>query len=158
MNSTFLFKMLEFLSLNKRYQIFIKLKPREYLKKSEKKREKKFKCDQCNYAGTEKNKLKLHIRRVHTTSKDFKCDHCDFATSTKDNLRKHKRRKHKVNLDNTEYHDNSKITVFQCEFCDFQTSNGRRALQTHIMIVHTHEKPYKCNLCDFKSVRKPGFF
>ena len=113
------------------------------------------------YAGTDKYRLKLHIRRVHPTSKDFKCDHCDYATTTRDNLRCHKRRKHKVNLDNTEYHDNrvSKITVLQCDFCDFQTCtrDGKRVLQTHIMIAHTHEKPYECNLCDFKSVRKSGF-
>jgi len=102
------------------------------IKEPTKERERNFKCDQCNYAGTDKYKLKSHYR-VH---------------------RGHKRRKHKVNLDDTEYHDNAKITILQCEFCDFQTCKGKRALQNHIMMVHTFEKPFECHLCDYKSVLK----
>ena len=52
-----------------------------------KKREKIFKCDECNYAATHKHKLKKH-KQIHSTTKDFPCDICDFATNTGDKLRK----------------------------------------------------------------------
>ena len=52
-----------------------------------KKREKKFKCDECSYAATHKHKLKKH-KQIHSTTKDFSCDICDFATNTGEKLRK----------------------------------------------------------------------
>ena len=65
--------------------------PRGALEKSKedsgKARERKFKCDQCNYAATWKHNLKTHMR-IHRTTKDFRCDQCDYASNTEDKLRK----------------------------------------------------------------------
>ena len=52
-----------------------------------KKREKKFKCDECSYAATDKHKLKRH-KQIHNTTKDFRCDICDLAFNTGEKLRK----------------------------------------------------------------------
>ena len=54
---------------------------------SGKARERKFKCDQCNYAATWKHSLKKH-KQIHNSTKDFRCDQCDYASNTEDNLRK----------------------------------------------------------------------
>ena len=59
----------------------------EKTKASGKARERKFKCDQCNYAATWKHSLKKH-KQIHNSTKDFRCDQCDYASNTEDNLRK----------------------------------------------------------------------
>ena len=53
---------------------------------SVKKPERKFKCDECNYAATDKHKLKRH-KQIHNTTNDYRCDICDFTTNTGDKLR-----------------------------------------------------------------------
>ena len=53
---------------------------------SVKKPERKFKCDKCSYAATDKHKLKRH-KQIHNTTNDYRCDICDFTTNTGDKLR-----------------------------------------------------------------------
>ena len=48
--------------------------------------------------------------------------------------------------------------VHKCDFCNFETGSGKRELETHIRRVHTLEKPFTCDLCEFTSASKPGFY
>ena len=54
-------------------------------------------CSFCDYKAQTRDKLKLHIRTIHTHSgyKPYKCPYCDFTCATGGNCRKHVRGKHK---------------------------------------------------------------
>ena len=56
-------------------------------KNSGKKRERKFKCDECSYAAISEYRLNEH-KQIHKATKDYQCEHCDFATNTREKLRK----------------------------------------------------------------------
>ena len=47
--------------------------------------------------------------------------------------------------------------AYKCKFCNFETGSGKRELEDHIRRVHTFEKPFTCDICDFASASKPGF-
>ena len=68
--------------------------------------------------------------------------------------RYHKREKHGLKINNT---TTIHRKVYKCEFCNFETGSGKRRLEDHIRRVHTLEKPFTCDLCDFASASKPGF-
>ena len=82
--------------------------------------------------------------------------------------RYHKREKHGLKMDNTMSTVINKVKtvngtttihrkVYKCELCNFETGSGKSRLKDHIRRVHTLEKPFTCDLCDFASASKPGF-
>merc|ERR1712043_137154 len=51
-------------------------------------------CEKCEYGTTRKDRMELHVKRVHDKIKDFVCSECDYSTSDKSDLSKHIRYKH----------------------------------------------------------------
>ena len=51
-------------------------------------REKPFKCNQCNYAGTNSGNLQRHMR-THSGERPFKCNQCSKAYKDKRDFTKH---------------------------------------------------------------------
>ena len=50
----------------------------------------RFKCDRCNYEGTQKTNLGRHMEAEHgTETAQGKCTECDFIISTKRELKEH---------------------------------------------------------------------
>ena len=51
-------------------------------------REKKNKCNLCEYASDQAGTLRKHMK-THSEEKSYKCSHCDFATVHSSNLWAH---------------------------------------------------------------------
>ena len=51
-------------------------------------REKRYKCNQCDYASIQESDLRRHLL-THSGEKNHKCDQCDFASARAGNLRTH---------------------------------------------------------------------
>ena len=50
--------------------------------------EKSNKCNQCDYASSEKGHLRTHLK-THSGEKPNKCNQCDYASSQAGDLRTH---------------------------------------------------------------------
>ena len=53
----------------------------------------RYRCEECDYQGTTKSHLVVHIRHKHRGI-SYRCDLCQFAASTSNNLKQHVMRKH----------------------------------------------------------------
>uniref|UniRef100_A0A182TQ31 C2H2-type domain-containing protein n=1 Tax=Anopheles melas TaxID=34690 RepID=A0A182TQ31_9DIPT len=74
--------------------------------------EKKYKCDQCDFATHIPGHLRRHLL-VHSGSKPFSCPHCDYSCNNIENLRKHviSTAKHKGKF------------LYECKFCPSVAAN-----------------------------------
>ena len=127
---------------------------------------KSFKCDQCSAAFNSKNYLKYHIKVIHCTTRDYHCHVCPKSFKSTDGLRCHLKFTH------------ADSNAFKCDKCDktFKTPAGMRRHKTrHLAVIpkrfvctvcekafvekdklnmhmniHTGNKPFKCNICDFR--------
>jgi uncharacterized Zn-finger protein len=120
-------------SLNSEYEQDSTALPKELGQK------KKYKCDQCEYASTQKSTLDIHKRR-HTGEKPYKCDECEYASTQKSNLDKHKRK-----------HTGEK--PYKCDECEYAASK-KSHLDAHKRRNHTGEKQYKCEHCEYAATNK----
>lgn len=59
---------------------------------------KKFICDECEKVFTTQNQLKTHINAVHKKEKHFKCPDCDYACDDSSNMSSHKRKQHQLGV------------------------------------------------------------
>ena len=86
---------------------------------------------QCNECGKtfDKDKIKLHIRRVHLKSLEFSCDQCEFLTTEKRFLLGHKQRHHEERF---------KFGPQRCEKCGSYRCICK--LKRHDEIVHQQIK------------------
>jgi len=81
----------------------------------------RFPCDQCEYAPTDKSSLRQHKLSVHE-HKRFYCQDCQYDASAKSTLRKHRRVVH--------------LGIrFPCDECDY-TATSRSAVRKHQEVVH----------------------
>lgn len=100
----------------------------------------------CGKTFTEKRKIPLHIKRVHTKIKDFACDECDYSAYTRFDIVRHRRNVH--TLDNETVYD-KRI----CPDCG-KTVRGNNQLTLHIRKKHLMIKKFQCDLCPFASYGK----
>ncbi|XP_048096572.1 transcriptional repressor CTCF-like [Alosa alosa] len=109
-------------------------KPTKIKKKGVKKT---FQCELCSYTSPRRSNLDRHMKS-HTNERPHQCYLCDRAFRTVTMLRNH--------LNTRPGTRPNKCT--DCEMA-FVTSEE---LVRHQRYKHTHEKPYKCSLCDYASV------
>ena len=85
--------------------------------------------------------VKMHkFIQIHTGKRPYKCHLCDKAFSTNTLLRNH-------------LNTHRGIKPYKCkiEGCDMALGTSGE-LTRHTKYKHTHEKPFKCTLCDYACV------
>ena len=100
----------------------------------------------CSICGASVVHLYQHINQIHSTkpSKKYKCDHCDYRTHIKSVFERHI---DTVHLKKMEY---------TCYICT-KNFSLQLTLDLHLHSVHSEKtdlKEYKCEFCDYKTVRK----
>lgn len=118
--------------------VFKKGGPRRMVDKSRDRR-KIYQCKECSFYSHRHSNLIRHIK-IHTDERPYQCHICERAFRTNTLLRNH------INT-----HTGTKPYKCAEEGCDmaFVTSGE---LTRHVRYRHTHEKPFKCTLCDYASV------
>ena len=59
---------------------------------------KEFICEDCDKVFTTQNQLKTHINAVHKKQKHFRCPECDYACDDSSNMSSHKRKQHQLGV------------------------------------------------------------
>ena len=147
-------------------------------------KERKFKCEKCDFSTHYKTCLEGHVRARHETSAKYKCsfEGCNFEAHQRGILLRHIRQCHDS--------DPSDRQIFQCNFpsCSYSTCfssdlikhknvrhNPNRTrhvkcpmcpksffdkggLRSHINHIHTNQWSYKCGECDYVSKSSSNFF
>ena len=121
----------------------------------------------CDFSCKNKTELKKHIREAHENPDKYKCDKCGTTFIWKSHLKRHIINFHskltkppdtfKCQLCNFEgpfslkrlHSDTHKLKKCQATNCDFKSNDGQ-ALKIHFQVEHS----FKCELCDFKTLRK----
>ena len=131
-------------------------------------------CNQCEFFTETNSALKEHEQNLHTIinpedSKDaflnkrckleeklsFLCNYCDFECKELYQFSLHKRKGHKRSL-KRRFPRRSFSSKLTCAKCDFTTSK-KSELKVHIEDKHNKGTIFKCNLCDFKTLRSNYF-
>ncbi|CAI9722840.1 gastrula zinc finger isoform X1 [Octopus vulgaris] len=99
-----------------------------------------FKCEFCNAEFIRKRGLTEHIQQFHKDEAHFMCEHCGRTYKIQNCLQKHI-----YNCHNSE-------RKWSCLYCG-RTFKKQDHLKVHIRL-HTHEKPFACHVCDYKSTTK----
>ncbi|XP_077982409.1 zinc finger protein ZFAT-like [Glandiceps talaboti] len=121
----------------------------------------KFKCDKCDFTCINKGHLKVH--KAKHGSVRYECELCGKKVHHPTELLKHIKYKHDIDKDphakefferkKMESRSGRRALLYQCNICErkFKT---KRDHDIH-MYLHTNEKPFKCDLCDYATARKP---
>ncbi|XP_047232078.1 zinc finger protein 264-like isoform X2 [Girardinichthys multiradiatus] len=156
-------------------QCNLKFKSFSYLLSHEKvhKGEKPCLCSDCGKTFAHRSNLYRHLRLIHSASRNersYSCSQCEKAFKEKATLIKHQRTKHLQQLFRR-----------QCPFCGKMVATSTLArhkvmhmgqspfkcivpecsrsyrtgseLKRHVLVHHTNERPYKCDVCGKGFVR-----
>lgn len=99
-----------------------------------------FKCDSCNQEFILRRNLFDHQQQFHSSEAHFVCEHCTRTYNTHNRLQRHIYNCHNINR------------KCSCHYCG-QMFNKQEHLKVHIRL-HTHEKPFACHICNYKSTTK----
>ena len=95
------------------------------------KKEKSFKCVECDKEYGQKNQLLRHAW-IHCDIKPYQCDQCDMSFSQNNKLMEHMRK-------------HTRDKPFQCDLCE-KTFSQKQSLDYHTRL-HKGEKPHQCSTC-----------
>ena len=105
-------------------------------------REKKFKCDKCDYETNKESTLHNHKSKKHQKNTEMddsifpkQCDLCEIVLNNNKEMKNH-RRTHSFNY-----------VTFKCALCDFI---GGEQIDMEIHDARVHSDKHECALCDFE--------
>ncbi|CAG9530987.1 unnamed protein product [Cercopithifilaria johnstoni] len=101
------------------------------------------KCEICMKEFPTASLLREHVAVIHLNLRPFKCTKCSAVFGRQGCLRRHDMMRHLNYVYMCPYK--------QCTHAGFKCS---KALAAHIRSVHTHVRPYKCEQCEKRFVRR----
>ena len=115
-----------------------------------------FQCGQCEYKAKSKHNLAKHRTSNHTnkTLRPYPCKICQRRYRTKSDLNRHLKCHLRYPLKSYPNLDYTKLDKYSCDKCPYE-SKQRSSLVLH-QLVHSDERPFPCELCDwrFKTKRR----
>ncbi|KAK6484140.1 zinc finger and BTB domain-containing protein 41-like [Huso huso] len=117
--------------------------------------EKPFQCEVCHQRYSTKSNLTVHRKKHNNETafhkKEHKCPYCNKLHASKKTLTKHVKRFHPDNVQEFLSIKKKKSEGWKCDICN-KSFTRRPHLEEH-MILHTHDRPFKCAYCEehFKS-------
>ncbi|KRX02419.1 hypothetical protein PPERSA_10036 [Pseudocohnilembus persalinus] len=120
--------------------------------KVNKKNQKVFQCEKCDYSTIYLQNYKRHFIKAHPQT-EFKCQICEIQFKDKKQLIEHNNENHLKKLQNKQQKQNSSV-IFFCEDCDYQTK-FEKLLKRHVEANHGNEL-VKCHFknCKFQTTVK----
>ncbi|XP_061486683.1 zinc finger protein 335 isoform X2 [Rhineura floridana] len=100
-----------------------------------------FPCPVCNRVYPMQKRLTQHMK-THSTEKPHMCDKCGKSFKKRYTFKMHL-------LTHIQPVANRR---FKCEFCD-HVCEDKKLLLKH-QLLHIHDKPYRCSLCPYATVRE----
>jgi len=128
-------------------------------------------CDQCPFITSTIKELEAHVTKVHMHKYKYTCDHCLYSSKLMDRLSSHITKEHPLmpsqfclkcpltfmtvkeagdHMRELHYEELKRIFC-KYENCDYYNRKPRD-LEFHYVRVHTKEKNFMCDKCDFRGM------